>query len=241
MISASPQLKLDLLALLSFFIMLLFTTQYNSTYAQVTKNYVGITSTAVKNNNTLIFEQQSQASVPIVFVPQPVLPPSLTNHSIEVPAISTFNNHRYLQQPPPIANAGHAQVVTSGSTVFLNGSKSRSPNGIILGYSWKQIPTGSISLGVVNSPLWEFSAPKVTTNTLLRFQLNVTDNLGQTGSTIVNVLDKPALIGIHTSPSTQIVKPTTNAINNKNAPILHSGKSSLSPPLTPPINNVIPR
>lgn len=90
--------------------MLLFTSQYNSTFAQITKNYVGITSTAVKNNNTLNFEQQS---------------------------------HRCLQQPPPIANSGHDQVITSGSTVFLNGSKSRSPNRIILGYSWKQIESFS--------------------------------------------------------------------------------------------------
>jgi K319-like protein len=148
----------------------------------------------------------NRESIPVIFVPQPVLPPSLTNHHYkELPAISTSNN-QYFQQPPPIANAGHDQVVFSGSTVFLNGSKSGSPNGIILAYSWKQIPTGSIHLGGVNSPIWEFTAPKVTTNILLRFQLNVTDNWGQTSNAFVSVLDKPALIGIHASPSTQIHK-----------------------------------
>jgi hypothetical protein len=73
---------------------------------------------------------------------------------------------------------------------------------------------------------------QVTTNTFLRFQLNVTDNWGQTSSAFVNVLDKPALIGIHASPSTQIIKPTTNGINsNNNAPILQSRKSLISPPI----------
>jgi K319L-like, PKD domain len=133
--------------------MLLFMSQHSSTYALVTKNYAGITLTAVKNNNVLNFEQQSNESIPVIFVPQPVLPPSLTDHHYkELPAISTFTN-QYFQQPPPIANAGHDQVVTSGSTVFLNGSKSASPNGIILGYSWKQIPTGFIHLGGANSPI----------------------------------------------------------------------------------------
>jgi len=52
----------------------------------------------------------------------------------------------------------------------------------------------------------------------------------------------PALIGINVSPSTQIVNPTTNAINNNNnvPTILHFHKSTISPPLTP-INDVITR
>lgn len=96
-------------------------------------------------------------------------------------------------QLPPIANAGHNQTVTAGSTVILNGSKSKAQNGIILGYSWKQIATRSINLGGVNSSVWEFTAPRVITDTILQFQLNVTDNWGQTGTSLINVLDKPAM------------------------------------------------
>jgi len=57
----------------------------------------------------------------------------------------------------------------------------------------------------VNTPVWEFKAPNVSTDTLLRFQLNVTNNLGQVGTAFVNVLDKPASTFI-ASPSNQITK-----------------------------------
>jgi hypothetical protein len=138
---------------------------------------------------------------------------------------STTNNHQSLQLPP-IANAGPNRVVTTGSTVILNGSNSRAPNGIILSYSWKQIPTDTqTTLSGVNTPVWQFIAPNVTADTLLRFQLNVTDNLGQVGTAFVNVLDKPAstFIAAH---SNQIMKSPFTAVhllpklktgNNKNA------------------------
>lgn len=135
---------------------------------------------------------------------------------------SNFNNHQSLQSLP-IANAGPNQVVTAGSTVILNGSNSKSSNGIILSYSWKQIPTDAqTTLSGANTPVWEFIAPKVTADTLLRFQLNVTDNLGQTGSAIVNVLDKPTSASTVSLP-TKISQSTsaqlsarTNTSNNNN-------------------------
>jgi hypothetical protein len=119
------------------------------------------------------------------------------------------NNH----QSSPVANAGPNQVVTTGSTVILNGSNSRAPNGIILAYSWKQIQTGAqITLSGVNTPVWEFKAPNVSADTLLRFQLNVTDNLGQVGIANVNVLDKPASQSI-AQPSNQIIKSPFTAVH----------------------------
>jgi len=79
-------------------------------------------------------------------------------------------------------------------------------------------------LSGVNTPVWEFKAPNVSADTLLRFQLNVTDNLGQVGTAFVNVLDKPASQSI-ASPSNQIIKlpftavhllPKLKADNNNN-------------------------
>ena len=100
---------------------------------------------------------------------------------------SDFDNHQSLQSLP-IANAGPNQVVTAGSIVILNGSNSRAHNGVILSYSWRQIPTDAqTTLSGVNTPVWEFIAPNVTADTLLRFQLNVTDNLGQSSTASVNV------------------------------------------------------
>ena len=127
---------------------------------------------------------------------------SVSPSSLTLTTDSISNNNHQPLQLPPIANAGPNQVVTTGSTVILNGSNSRAPNGVILSYSWKQIPTDAqITLSGVNTPVWEFKAPNVTADTPLRFQLNVTDNLGQVGTAFVNVLDKPA--------STSIVTPST--------------------------------
>ena len=133
-----------------------------------------------------------------------------------------FNNNHQPLQPLPLANAGPNQVVTTGSTVILNGSNSRAPNGVILSYSWKQIPTDAqITLSGVNTPVWEFKAPNITADTPLRFQLNVTDNLGQVGTAFVNVLDKPASTSsvppsIEHSHSTAI-ETKINIGNNRNA------------------------
>ena len=136
---------------------------------------------------------------------------------------SSFNDNHQSLQLPPIANAGPNRVVTTGSTVILNGSNSRAPNGIILSYSWKQIPTDAkTTLSGVNTPVWQFIAPNVTADTLLRFQLNVTDNLGQVGTAFVNVLDKPASTSIVTpsteqSHSTAIQSSSKIKLGNRNA------------------------
>ncbi|PWU80367.1 MAG: hypothetical protein DLM72_12555 [Candidatus Nitrosopolaris wilkensis] len=208
--------------------MLLVTTFGTPAHAQLTKT-LGIKIMFVAIDSTTL--RQSKGSMPFVFASPSVAQPS------------TFNNNHQSFQLPPIANAGSSQVVTAGSTAVLNGSNSKSPNGIILSYSWKQIPTASPStLNGVNTPVWEFIAPNVTRDTLMRFQLNVTDNLGQTGITYVNVLDKPASTFV-VPPPTQIMKsPSTAATvssNNQNRgsnPVnIPANNAATPPPLTPPI------
>jgi hypothetical protein len=219
--------------LLSFSSVLFFTTYWNPTQAQLTKTSdVKITLAAV--NNTIIRqEQHSYGSTPFVFASPSS---SLKSHSSSLSTTSSFNNNHQSLQLPPIASAGPAQVVTAGSTVILNGSNSRAPNGIILSYSWIQIPTSAPStLSGVNTPVWEFIAPNVTANTLLRFQLNVTDNLGQMGTAFVNVLDKPAPTFVP-PPPTQIIKsPSTTASVPSNSP--NRGSSSVNIPTN---NTLIP-
>ncbi|HXX98634.1 MAG TPA: hypothetical protein VEL11_16150 [Candidatus Bathyarchaeia archaeon] len=142
---------------------------------------------------------------------------SVSPSSLALTTDSSFNNNHQPLQLPPIANAGPNQVVTTGSTVLLNGSNSRAPNGVILSYSWKQIQTDAeTTLSGVNTPVWEFKAPNVSADTLLRFQLNVTDNLGQVGTAFVNVLDKPASTSI-APPSNHIIKSKLKTGNNNNA------------------------
>jgi hypothetical protein len=221
--------------------MLLFTTYGNPAHAQLTKTSGVKITLAAANNKTIRQEQHSNGSTPLVFAS----PSSLKNPSSPLSATSGFNNNYQSLQPPPIANAGPNQVVTAGSTVILNGSNSRAPNGIILAYSWKQLPTSALStLGGVNTPVWQFIAPNVTQDTPLRFQLNVTDNLGQVGTTFINVLDKPAptiIVPPHTqivksSPSTSATVPSNNPNRGSNSVSIPTNNASIPPPLTPPIN-----
>src|SRR5215469_409282 len=136
---------------------------------------------------------------------------SVSPSSLALTSSLDNNNHQSLQSLL-IANAGPNQVVTAGSTVILNGSDSKSHNGVILSYSWRQVPTDAqTTLSGVNTPIWEFIAPNVTADTLLRFQLNVTDNLGQSSTASVNVLDKSA--------STSIVPQATKISQSAAAPL----------------------
>ena len=221
---------------------LLFTTYSNPVHAQLTKTLGFKITLAAVNNTTIRQELHSNGSTPFVFASPSS---SLKNPSSALSTTSSFNNNHQSSQLPPIANAGPDQVVTAGSTVILNGSNSRAPNGIILSYSWMQIPTSSPStLSGINTPVWEFIAPNVTADTLLRFQLNVTDNLGQMGTAFVNILDKPGSTfvappptKIMKSPSTAVTVPSNNPNRGSNSVNIPTNNASISPPLTPPINH----
>ena len=221
---------------------LLFTTYSNPVHAQLTKTLGFKITLAAVNNTTIRQELHSNGSTPFVFASPSS---SLKNPSSALSTTSSFNNNHQSLQLPPIANAGPDQVVTAGSTVILNGSNSRAPNGIILSYSWMQIPTSAPStLSGVNTPVWEFIAPNVTADTLLRFQLNVTDNLGQMGTAFVNILDKPGSTfvappptKIMKSPSTAVTVPSNNPNRGSNSVNIPTNNASISPPLTPPINH----
>ena len=206
-------LKLELLMLLSFSAMFLFMGYTNPGYAQLTTLGVKIQSLPV--DNAMIKEIQHSIS----YMSSSTKSTSLLKNPPSTQSItSIFNNSYQPSQPPPIANAGSNQVVIAGSPVVLNGSKSKSPDGIILAYSWRQIPTGAPNtLSRVNSSEWEFIAPHVTANTVMRFQLNVTDNLGQTGTAFVNVLDKSTPT-FTAPPPVEIKSPITSASVPSNHP-----------------------
>jgi hypothetical protein len=194
-------------------------------------------------------EQHANITAPFYFASPSS---SLKSATSSPPPASRFNNNLQALQLPPIANAGPAQVVTAGSTVILNGSGSRAPpNGIILSYSWNQMPTNAkITLSGVNTPVWEFTAPIVSADTLLRFQLTVTDNLGQTGTDSVNILDKPGST-VNAPVRTTIVKSPSATANippisqNKGSNVVNIPTNNetvprpltlpIPPPLIPPI------
>ena len=105
----------------------------------------------------------------------------------------------------PTANAGNDQTITlPTNTASLNGS-GNDPDGSISSYAWTQI-SGPSSAGI-SSP----SQSSTTVNNLVQgvyqFQLRVTDNLGATGTDVVQVTVNAA------APANQ--NPTANAGNDQ--------------------------
>lgn len=88
---------------------------------------------------------------------------------------------------PPVADAGSDQSVIEGEIVTLNGTASSDPDGDDLTFSWKQTNGASVGLNDVSTVTPSFTAPKVTNNTLLTFELRVTDGFGGNSTDSVNI------------------------------------------------------
>ncbi len=94
----------------------------------------------------------------------------------------------------PIANAGVDQTVTPSSKVILDGSASEdNEDGKNVTFEWMQIDSSGISVvldsNIVSQP--EFIAPEVIDETILTFELTVTDSENLTSKDIVSVTVKP--------------------------------------------------
>ena len=88
---------------------------------------------------------------------------------------------------PPVADAGADQSVKEGVTVNLDGSGSSDSDGTIATYAWTQIGTPSVTLTGADTATPSFTAPTVAANTTLTFQLEVTDNDGQSDTDTVQI------------------------------------------------------
>src|SRR5678815_1047594 len=76
--------------------------------------------------------------------------------------------------------------------VALDGSGSSDSDGTIMSYLWTQTEGPSVVLGSTNTAAVSFGAPIVSNDTLLKFNLTVTDNGGATNSDTVVVTIKDA-------------------------------------------------
>src|SRR3954470_6267329 len=92
----------------------------------------------------------------------------------------------------PIADAGDGIVTTSGTTVRLNGSRSHDPDGRELTSAWTQIAGPAVEIANPTSVNPTVRAPDVTANTVLTFQLVVTNADG--------VVSPPATVEVFVQP-----------------------------------------
>ncbi|PCJ49793.1 MAG: hypothetical protein COA74_04910 [Gammaproteobacteria bacterium] len=92
----------------------------------------------------------------------------------------------------PTAVAGNNFSADENTTVTLDGSSSSDPDGTIANYAWAQT-TGAPTVSITNSTfaVASFTAPDITINTPLTFELTVTDNDGATNSSSVVVTITP--------------------------------------------------
>jgi choice-of-anchor B domain-containing protein len=87
----------------------------------------------------------------------------------------------------PNAIAGSNRTVSSGSQVTLDGSASNDPDSDALTYAWTQTLGPTVTLSGANTSSASFAAPTVSSDTLLRFSLTVSDPGGLSDSAIVSV------------------------------------------------------
>ncbi|QZP38111.1 PKD domain-containing protein [Halobaculum magnesiiphilum] len=88
---------------------------------------------------------------------------------------------------PPTADAGADQTVDEGDAVTLDASDSSDADGSIASYSWTQTDGQSVDLSDADAAQPTFDAPAVDSDQQLTFEVDVTDDDGDTASDTVVV------------------------------------------------------
>ena len=108
---------------------------------------------------------------------------------------------------PPVSDAGTDQAAVSETTVTLDGSGSTDPDGTITTYSWAQTQGPAVPLNNADTAAASFTAPTVSSVTVLQFELTVADDQSATSTDQVQVTVHP--------PGTDIIPPVTTLTQTK--------------------------
>lgn len=92
----------------------------------------------------------------------------------------------------PVAVVAAAQTLTGPVVANLTGSGSYDPDGSIASYKWTQVAGPTVTLSLANQANATVSLPAVTTSTVYRFKLEVTDNGGAVASAEHTITVNPA-------------------------------------------------
>ncbi|WP_336339647.1 PKD domain-containing protein [Haloarcula brevis] len=92
---------------------------------------------------------------------------------------------------PPSADAGPDQTVDSGTAVTLNASASTDPEGDTLSYEWEPVSRANVTLSEANTATPSFNASDVDVETILSFEVTVSDGNGATDIDTVDVRIEP--------------------------------------------------
>lgn len=87
----------------------------------------------------------------------------------------------------PNAITGSSQVRAAGDTVTLDGSQSTDPDGDLLEFAWTQTAGPGVTMSNAGSAIAQFTAPSVSSDTMLQFRLTVTDPGGLSDTSTVTV------------------------------------------------------
>ncbi|MCK6548693.1 M36 family metallopeptidase [Myxococcota bacterium] len=97
------------------------------------------------------------------------------------------------EAPALTASAGLDSIVSSGQQAVLDGSKSASAGGLPLTFQWTQKSGTSVTLTDASSAVARFTAPDVTADAVLTFEVSVSDG-DQTLADTVSVTVKPPVV-----------------------------------------------
>ena len=136
-----------------------------------------------------------------------------------------------LKNTPPIANAGDDQNIKSGEIFRLDGTKSSdpdcnqpsNPNCGKLKYKWTKIDDGPTIRGFTTSSKakLKFTAPSVSSTTVLRFSLTVNDQIDDSSPSTVNIAIDPI---IKSGKQTQNSPPIADAGRDQESNINSGGE-----------------